>query len=119
MKNERNARDSSRFFLVVVMLEPVVAFRDGTFLSVATEKYPKDRDLRKNQGFPLKIPFLFMNTDYMGLMILSVAALPFGRAGRCAPSESVSAEILRVRSRPMPSLRSVSGRGMRKMQNEE
>ena len=31
----------------------------GTFLSVATEKYPKDRDLRKNHGFPLKIPFLF------------------------------------------------------------
>ena len=85
----------------------------GTFLSVATEKYPKDRDLRKNQGFPLKIPFLFMNTDYMGLMVLSVAALPFGRAGRCAPSVGVSAEILSVRSRPMRALHALSGRGMR------
>ena len=91
----------------------IVSARDGTFLSVATEKYPKDRDLRKNQGFPLKIPFLFMNTDYMGLMVLSVAALPFGRAGRCAPLESVSAEILRVRSRPMRAPHALSGRGMR------
>ena len=39
--------------------ETVFGEGDGTFLSVATEKYPKDRDLRKNQGFPLKIPFLF------------------------------------------------------------
>ena len=46
----------------------VVSAKDGTFLSVATEKYPKDRDLRKNQGFPLKILFLFMNTGYVGLI---------------------------------------------------
>ena len=43
---------------------------DGTFLSVATEKYPKDRDLRENQGFLLRITFLFMNTDYVGLIVV-------------------------------------------------
>ena len=85
----------------------------GTFLSVATEKYPKDRDLRENLGFPLRIPFLFMNTGYVGLRLLSVSALSFGRAGRCAPSVGVSTESLRVRSRPMRVFHTLSGRGRR------
>ena len=51
---------------------------DGTFLSVATEKYPKDRDLRENHGFLLRITFLFMNTDHVGLIVVRFSFYALG-----------------------------------------